>query len=259
MINTDDFPENTFRKIHDTLNDHPYPLLFVSVSGSHAYGFSSPNSDIDLRGVHNLPVNLLLGLEDLEPEQKTHTVMELEEAPEIDLQTHDIKKFVQLLLKKNGTILEILCSPLTVVETPQYKILRDFVPKLVTRHHLHHYIGFSIEEKKRFMKLPRTKSITYLFRILLTGIHLMKTGEVETNLETLGGIYQVNGVPELVAMKRQGEEKALLTTVEQGHYDAQIQRLTKQLQTEYEQSNLREMVSEQTKDALNEFLLWCRR
>lgn len=256
MINTDDFPENTFRKIYDTLNNHPYPLLFVSVSGSHAYGFSSPNSDIDLRGIHNLPVNLLLGLEG---GHETHTVMELEEEPEVDLQTHDIKKFIQLLLKKNGTILEILCSPLTVVETEQSAALYSFVPQIVTKHHAHHYLGFALEEKKRFTRLPRTKSITYLFRILLTGIHLMRTGEVETSLETLGGIYQVNGVPELVAMKRAGEEKSLLTTVEQGHYDAQIRRLTEWLQEEHEKSTLRESVSEKTRAELNEFLLWCRR
>jgi predicted nucleotidyltransferase len=34
----------------------PYPLLFVTVSGAHLYGFPSPDSDYDLRGVHVLPV-----------------------------------------------------------------------------------------------------------------------------------------------------------------------------------------------------------
>ncbi|MEO8892275.1 MAG: nucleotidyltransferase domain-containing protein, partial [Coleofasciculaceae cyanobacterium] len=34
----------------------PYPLLFTTVSGAHLYGFPSPDSDYDLRGVHILPV-----------------------------------------------------------------------------------------------------------------------------------------------------------------------------------------------------------
>ena len=34
----------------------PYPLIFVTVSGAHLYGFPSPDSDYDLRGVHVLPV-----------------------------------------------------------------------------------------------------------------------------------------------------------------------------------------------------------
>ena len=37
------------------LNRHPYPLLFATISGAHLYGFASPDSDYDLRGVHVLP------------------------------------------------------------------------------------------------------------------------------------------------------------------------------------------------------------
>ena len=36
---------------------HPYPLLFASISGAHLYGFPSPDSDYDLRGVPILPVS----------------------------------------------------------------------------------------------------------------------------------------------------------------------------------------------------------
>jgi predicted nucleotidyltransferase len=258
MVDMTLFPPGTgtFEHIYGILADHPYPLVFVSVSGSHAYGFSSPNSDIDLRGIHNLPLSILLGLEG---GHETHTVMQLDIEPEMDVQTHDLKKFIQLLLKKNGTMLEILCSPLVVIESEEYKALRDLVPEIVTKEHMNHYIGFAIEEKKRFMRLPRTKSVTYLFRILLTGIHLMRTGEVETNLETLGEFYHVPGVPDLVGMKRLGEEKALLTTVENLHYDMQIGLLTERLRHEYEHSSLREAVSEETRGKLNDLLIGARR
>src|SRR5580765_7937206 len=40
----------------------PYPLVFATVSGAHLYGFPSPNSDVDLRGVHVLPAREALGL-----------------------------------------------------------------------------------------------------------------------------------------------------------------------------------------------------
>ena len=42
---------------------HPYPLLFVTISGAHLYGFPSPDSDYDLRGVHVLPVREVVGRE----------------------------------------------------------------------------------------------------------------------------------------------------------------------------------------------------
>ena len=42
---------------------HPYPLVFATVSGAHLYGFPSPDSDYDLRGVHVLPAHEVLGLD----------------------------------------------------------------------------------------------------------------------------------------------------------------------------------------------------
>src|SRR5689334_10453999 len=87
----------------------PYPLLFATISGAHLYGFPSPDSDYDLRGAHILPVREVVGL-DTGPE----TIQVADDAAglELDLVTHDVKKFMGLLLKKNGYVLEQLCSPL---------------------------------------------------------------------------------------------------------------------------------------------------
>jgi hypothetical protein len=41
---------------------HLYPLLFATISGAHLYGFPSPDSDYDMRGVHLLPAGEALGL-----------------------------------------------------------------------------------------------------------------------------------------------------------------------------------------------------
>ena len=37
-------------RIEKQVADHPYPLLFATISGAHLYGFPSPDSDYDLRG-----------------------------------------------------------------------------------------------------------------------------------------------------------------------------------------------------------------
>lgn len=39
-----------------------YNPLFVTVSGAHLYGFESPDSDVDLRGCHLLPLRDVVGL-----------------------------------------------------------------------------------------------------------------------------------------------------------------------------------------------------
>ncbi len=51
-------------RIHQQINDHPYPLLFATISGAHLYGFPSPDSDFDLRGVHLLPLEEIVGLQE---------------------------------------------------------------------------------------------------------------------------------------------------------------------------------------------------
>lgn len=70
----------------------PHPLLFTSVSGAHLYGFDSPDSDVDLRGCHILPITDLLGLD--EP-RLTLDRMTLVDGVEVDLVSHDLKKYVR--------------------------------------------------------------------------------------------------------------------------------------------------------------------
>ncbi|MFN6137067.1 MAG: DNA polymerase beta superfamily protein, partial [Planctomycetota bacterium] len=47
----------------EQVREHPYPLLFATISGAHIYGFPSHNSDFDLRGAHVLPLDEVLGLQ----------------------------------------------------------------------------------------------------------------------------------------------------------------------------------------------------
>src|SRR5437016_7306995 len=83
----------------------PYPLLFATVSGAHLYGFPSPDSDYDLRGVHVLPLREVVRLKPAR-ELETIEVSRDVEGLEMDLVTHDARKFFTLLLKNNGYVLE---------------------------------------------------------------------------------------------------------------------------------------------------------
>jgi predicted nucleotidyltransferase len=44
------------------VKEHPYPLVFATISGAHLYGFPSRDSDWDIRGVHVLPAREIFGL-----------------------------------------------------------------------------------------------------------------------------------------------------------------------------------------------------
>lgn len=184
---------------------HPYPRAFVTVSGAHLYGFPSADSDVDLRGVHLLPLEEIVGLETGE---ETVTMMWDHAGVEADAVTHDLAKFCTLLLRPNGYVLEQVMSPLVVATSPVHEELKDLVPGLVTSHHAHHYLGFGRSQWKLFEKSGELKPLLYTFRVLLTGVHLMRTGEVQADLTRLTGDGP-SYLPELIEAKRAAEHGLL--------------------------------------------------
>src|SRR6266852_5614501 len=109
-----------------------YPLLLMTLSGAHLYGFPSADSDYDLRGVHILPIQEVVGLYEGRETIETTT---MQDSLEIDLVTYDVKKFLMLLLKKNGSVLEQIYSPLVIHTTPEHEELKLIARKCITCHH----------------------------------------------------------------------------------------------------------------------------
>src|SRR3954471_18438922 len=227
-------------RLNTVVAEQPYPLLFVTISGAHLYGFPSPDSDYDLRGVHILPAEDVLGLN--EP-RETIEISRVTDGLELDLVTHDAKKFFTLMLKKNGYVLEQLFSPLVVHTTPQHSELIEIGKTCVTRYHAYHYLGFAETQWKLFEKgnPRRVKPLLYVSRVLLTGIHLMRTGVVEANLLTLNQTYRLPYVPDLVVRKLAGPEQSTLSGEDFDVYHAEYQRLRHELEAAMAASALPEV------------------
>jgi predicted nucleotidyltransferase len=221
------------------VEQHPYPLTFATVSGAHLYGFPSPDSDFDLRGVHVLPLKEVVGLQ-TGPE--TIERSGVQDGLEIDLVTHDARKFFGLLLKKNGYVLEQVLSPLVVHTTPEHAELKDIAARCVTRHHAHHYLGFAETQWKLFEKEnpPRVKPLLYVYRVLLTGIHLMRTGVVEANLVRLNEAAKLPYLDDLIQRKVAGAEKERLAEADPGFHQSEYERLRGDLRAASEASGLPE-------------------
>ncbi len=248
-------PVATDARVQLEVAAHPYPLVFATVSGAHLYGFPSPDSDVDLRGVHVLPLREVLGL-DTGPE--TIESSHVREQLPVDLVTHDARKFFTLLLRRNGYVLEQLCSPLVVRTTREHEDLRALVPKLVTRHHAHHYLGFATTQWQLLEKErpPRVKPLLYVYRVLLTGIHLMRTGEVEANLLRLNEYFRLPYVPDLMARKVAGAEDATLEDADLGFHEREYHRLVSALEQARDTSALPEAPS--ARPALHHLLIRLR-
>ena len=242
-------------RVRAEVESQPYPLLFVTISGAHLYGFPSPDSDYDVRGVHVLPVREVVGLD---PGRETVEVSEVREGLEIDLVTHDAKKFFGLLLKKNGYVLEQVTSPLVVHAMPAHAELVAIARGCVTRHHAHHYLGFADTQWRLFDKERprRVKPLLYVFRVLLTGIHLMRTGRVEANILQLNEEFRLSYIRELVARKLEGPEKAKLGDADTQLYRKEYERLRGELEEAHRASTLPDAPSGRT--ALSDLLVRLR-
>ncbi len=243
------------RRLQDEVARHPYPLIFATISGAHLYGFPSPDSDYDLRGTHVLPLPEVVGLE---LGRETIEASTFDDDLEVDLVTHDVRKFFGLLLKKNGYVLEQLYSPLIVQTTPEHDELKAIARGCVTRHHAHHYFGFAETQWRLFEKEspPRVKPLLYVYRVLLTGIHLMKTGEVEANLVILNDEARLGYLDDLIARKLAGPEKSTLEAADLAFHRREFARLKAELEAAYQAGTLPEAPT--ARPALNDLLVRIR-
>lgn len=229
----------------------PFTPLFAVLSGAHLYGFESPDSDIDLRGAFVLPLEDVVGLKTgSETVTRTYT----EAGVEMDLVCHDILKYCRLLTKRSGEILEQLYSPLVVWPSPRLDELRTLFAPLIGSDFYYHYRGFLGNQLRFIDKDDSTvKEMLYGYRVALTGIHLLKSGEVQSHLPSLLELYPQEGVDELLAQKRAQHEKTLLDPTLKTEHRRRLDQLEKALSEAHQQSTL--IPDKDAQEALNDFVV----
>ncbi|GAA1032366.1 nucleotidyltransferase domain-containing protein [Virgisporangium ochraceum] len=214
----------------------PYPAVFATISGSHMYGFASADSDLDIRAVHRLPLEEVIGLR-TGPEtlQSSRT----RDGVELDVVSQELAKFCRLLLRPNGHILEQVLSPLVVTTSDLHAELVALAPGCVTRYHSHHYLGFAKGQWQLFEREGSVKPALYTLRVLLTGIHLMRTGELECDLPTLAPGMDLPYVPDLIERKARAEKEPLGSdTALRRQLESDVQRLQRTLEQARDETKL---------------------
>mgnify|MGYP002632602024 CR=1 FL=1 len=207
-------------------NPPPGQLLLCGVTGSHHYGFPSPDSDIDLKGIHLAPIHAVLGLDKL---AESHDKLQIFEGLECDLTTHEAKLALGLMLKGNGNMLERIFSPFQLVDTPDIPSLRALAEGSLSRMSFGHYAGYLRGMQREHLKDLGAKSLLYTWRVALTGIHLLTTGEVVAHLPTLAPRYGFADLSELIERKVKTREKEPLSPTESKRWTARWPELERML------------------------------
>ncbi|TPE43316.1 nucleotidyltransferase domain-containing protein [Pontibacter mangrovi] len=120
-------------------------LLLECISGSRAYGLSTPTSDTDIRGVFVLPEKDYLGL---------HYVEQVSNESN-DIVYYELRRFVELLSKNNPNMLELLAMPEDCIlyKHPLYDRFRpeDFLSKLCRTT----FAGYALAQVKKARGLKK--------------------------------------------------------------------------------------------------------
>lgn len=187
--------------------------LVIALSGGHAYGFPSPDSDLDLKAVHVAPTESLLGLSP--PPSNAPERIEVIDGVEIDYSSNEVQPVLVGILLGNGNFIERVLSRFIMRTSPDHAGLRELVSRSLSRKLHRHYRGFATGQLREWEKdgFRSAKKLLYVLRTTLTGTHALLTGAIETDVTLLLDEHGLSAARELVDAKRRGERSELPAVV----------------------------------------------
>ncbi|MBD3304283.1 nucleotidyltransferase [Candidatus Woesearchaeota archaeon] len=225
--------------------------VFYSLSGAHLYGFASKDSDYDIRGCHVEPTRKVLGL------QKPRGVVEAMEEDN-DFVSQEIEKFIGLMLKPNGNVLEQLYSPIKLVTSKEHRELKKLAKGCFCKRLYFHYNGMAMQNYKKFLDKGKNtvKKYLYVLRSLMTGTYLLEKGKLEPNINETNKYFKSSIVKELIKLKTKEQSTLPRNSAIHNKAQKQIADLFYRLKESREKSKLPE--EPKNKEELNEFLIKTR-
>jgi predicted nucleotidyltransferase len=180
--------------------------LVIYLSGAHAYGFPSPDSDLDLKCVHIAPTHELVGL--TPPAESEGDRIEVIDGVELDYGSNELAPVLRGAIKGNGDFLERILGELALGGSELLASAREVVRPLLSRRCAKHYGGFATSQLKLFDERPSAKRALYVLRTAATGRCVLARGDVITDVAQLREFVPPE-IDELIAIKQQGERVQL--------------------------------------------------
>src|SRR6202020_2062532 len=100
-------------------------------------------SDYDLRGAHIARTKDVLSLPMVGNVEETITLEEPKGPGSEEMVTHEVAKFFNLMVKNGGKPVEKVLSPHGVYTSESHDKLKLIAPRVISRRHLQHYLGFA--------------------------------------------------------------------------------------------------------------------
>lgn len=226
--------------------------IYYTLSGSHLYGFNSPDSDIDIRGCHCEELYNVIGLHrEIDVREKT--------IGEIDFVSFDLRKELSLVLANNSNVLEHLATE-PVYRGKPYAELRSLAEKSLSKMVAKPYWGLAESNLHKYLRTYNesyreapVKKYLYVIRSLMAGVAALERHRIEPNLRKLNKMrmFQISVVDELIELKTNGKEKMYVSGCKEA--DEAIVKLQKMFKESEESTTL--PPTPNTFEAINKFLI----
>jgi predicted nucleotidyltransferase len=192
------------RKLSEIENKHPLRILFAVESGSRAWGFSSSDSDYDVRFVYALPEREYMRLE----QPKDH--FELMDG-DLDISGWEIRKALKLMLNGNFTIREWLQSPIVYADRWAIDTLKKLAHETPCRERLFYsYRSLLNKVIKDYLDIDMPNIVLKKYFYALRSAFAMKyVQEHSTNIPPMSLIDLMNALTEGAEFDSRLYEKVL--------------------------------------------------
>ena len=145
----------------------------------------------------------------------------------MELVTHEVQKYCGLLRKGNGNVLEELSVTHPLLSSPEFYELQAIAQRGVSRSFASFYLGKAFTALRdlrknvgRNLDHVSLKTLLHIYRDLLAGSHLMRAGEVVSDLTELSRVDdQWDYLRELIAVRREQPDRVVQRHERQYHFE----------------------------------------
>lgn len=187
------------------------------ISGSHLFGFESPDSDTDYRGCYQIVTNKLLTTrqpKDFIEYKIFKEGMTLADTDKYDVYDKEsaldeLGKEVGLLLSGNCNHWEHLTAN-QLISTPEFLEMKKLFLKQMNMSGIYKsYRGMAEQNYKKFILGGKhtVKKYLYVLRGLMAGSYAIAENDIQPNIDRLATLYDRPIVHELIDLKKRGQEK----------------------------------------------------
>lgn len=199
-------------------NEYHGKIINLMISGSHLFGFESPDSDTDYRGCFQVITNKLLTTRTVKDNIEFKTLKEgvgMDEIHDRDVYDKDavldeLGKEVGLLLAGNCNHFEHLYASQLLNSQEHIELKSIFREQMNLNGLYQSYRGMAHQNYKKFILGGKhtVKKYLYVLRGLMAGTFVLDTDDIEPNINHLASFYDdTDVVRELISLKRRGMEK----------------------------------------------------